>query len=197
MQAFQRHGVWVAFPAQALHHVASLEVTSVRAVDGAVHRLIQPIGCHVGLHVANHVGGGGFDTIRLRIEHAGVYTHGMVRLVVSPRVVGHRTVWHAYVAARHAQFGEYYVLHGMGKIALQRDRGDMPEQANTGVGIAALLARCGLRFPLLKVVHHLIVRHFVWKLQRQATCGIGSQVQQACLVDGMAFERWQILARVV
>mmetsp|Transcript_44277 Transcript_44277/g.104016 ORF Transcript_44277/g.104016 Transcript_44277/m.104016 type:complete len:230 (-) Transcript_44277:152-841(-) len=115
-----------------------------------------------------------------------------------PGVVGHGTLGHLDMAARHAECREQAGLH-RGRIVLaKRPCGDPTQQGEAGIGIAAHYTRCSRGLPVAKVVQRRSVVAFqrVRKLQRQVTRREACQLQHRGLVDCCALQGRKVAARV-
>ncbi len=74
----------------------------------------------------------------------------------------------------------------------------MAEQADAGIGIAALLAGRGVRLPVLEVGRYRRhVGNFIGNLLRQSAGGVGGEIEQASLIDRAALQLRHVLAGMI
>jgi len=138
----------------------------------------------VGVDEAQHVGGSGFQAVGFCVQRAGTHAHGLV-VAVAPGIARHLLGRYLHVAFLHAQLWQHVLLHQLLKRLGQTGGGQVTEQADTGIGIQSLRAGRVDRLPVTVVIEHLLfVVDCIWKLQRQATWGVGGQIQQADVIEG-------------
>ncbi len=158
-----------------MSHRPGAEEARVRRGDRALPRAVDRALAHVQLDVANEIGRGRADAVRLHPDHSGCEARERVIGVVTLRVVGAAFGGHVQERIRHAERGQHVAFDERGEVAAETVRRDEAQRADAGIAVRALRAGRELGLPACEPLQQLrVVVYFVRHLQRQAAgrvCG--------------------------